>query len=238
MPYAPTRGLWVRIGSCPSHSMSGMNRLRRDDHGLVRRDSDTNGQAVLSHCQKWLAALDDFRNWLQLGLLGRGVDAVCREAFAAYHRRTENDGCAVGQQRQSLLNRKKHAFYVGVENRIEKLFADSAQGGIADNAGIRKHNIELALLLLDLSKEAFDVGDVRHVSLHTGDISSDFLDGGGQFRAAAPSDEDVGAFVDKLLRGREADAAIDARHERDFSVKLAHRFRLDVRFISPLTSPV
>src|SRR5216684_3660205 len=59
---------------------------------------------------------------------------------------------------------------------------------IADNTGIRKHNIELALLLLDLSKEAFDVGDVRHVSLHAGDISSDFLDGCGQFRAAAPGD--------------------------------------------------
>ena len=128
------------------------------------------------------------------------------------------------QQRQSLLNRKKHAFYVGVENRIEQLFADRAQGGIADDAGIRKHNIERALLLLDLSKEAFDVSDVRHVSLHAGDISSDFLDGGGQFRAAAPGDEDVGAFVDELLRDRKADAAIAARNERDFSVKLAHLF--------------
>src|SRR5258705_2143097 len=238
MPYAPTRGLWVRIGSCPSHSMSGMNRLRRDDHGLVRRDSDTNGQAVLSHCQKWLAALDDFRNWLQLGLLGRRVDAVCRQAFAACHRRTENDGCAVGQQRQSLLNRKKHALYIGVEHRIEKLFADSAQDGIADNAGIRKHNIELALLMLDLSKEAFDVGDVRHVSLHAGDISSDFLDSCGQFRTAAPGDKHVGAFVDKLLRGRKTDPAVAARNERDFSVKLAHLFLLDVRFFSPLTSTV
>ena len=48
----------------------------------------------------------------------------------------------------------------------------------------------------------------------------------------------LGAFVDKLLRGRKADAAIAARNERDFSVKLAHLFLLDVRFFSPLTSTV
>ncbi len=70
------------------------------------------------------------------------------------------------------------------------------------------------------------------------DISSDFLDSCGQFRAAAPDDEDVGVFVDKLLRGRKADAAIAACDERDFSVKLAHLILLDVRFFSPLTSTV
>ena len=48
----------------------------------------------------------------------------------------------------------------------------------------------------------------------------------------------LGAFVDKLLRGRKADAAIAARNERDFSVKLAHPFLPDVRFFSPLTSTV
>jgi hypothetical protein len=54
----------------------------------------------------------------------------------------------------------------------------------------------------------------------------------------APGDEDVGAFVDELLRGRKADAAIAAGNERDFSVKLAHLFLPDVRFFSPLTSTV
>ena len=64
------------------------------------------------------------------------------------------------------------------------------------------------------------------------------LTAGGQFRAAASGDEDVGAFVDKLLRGRKADAAIAARNERDFSVKLAHLFLLDARFFSPVTLTV
>ena len=89
-------------------------------------------------------------------------------------------------------------------------------------------SVELALLLLNLSKEAFDVGDVRHVSLHSGDISSDFLDGCGQFRVAAPCDKDVCAFADKLPGGREPNAAIAARNERDFSFKLAHVFLLRV----------
>jgi hypothetical protein len=85
----------------------------------------------------------------------------------------------VGQQRQGLLNRKKHAFYIGVKNRIEKLPGDGAQGGIARDTGVRKHDVELALLLLDLVEETIEVGEVRYVSLDAGDISSDFLHGRG-----------------------------------------------------------
>ena len=45
---------------------------------------------------------------------------------------------------------------------------------------------------------------------------------------SAPGDEDVGAFVDKLLRGRKANAAIAAGNQCNFSFKLARLFR--VRF--------
>ena len=41
-------------------------------------------------------------------------------------------------------------------------------------------------------------------------------------------DKDVCALADKLPGGREADAAIAARNERDFSFKLAHVFLLRV----------
>src|SRR4029077_16374642 len=158
--------------------------------------------------------------------LSRGVDAVFRQSFAANHRRIENDGCAVGQQRQCLLNRKNYAFYVGIENRIEELPRDGAQRGIAGDTGICKHDVEFALLPLDLVKEAIEVVEVLYVSLHAGDISSDLLRGDVQLRLPASCDENVGAFADKLLRCRKADAAIAARNESDFSAKLAHIFLL------------
>ena len=79
-----------------------------------------------------------------------------------------------------------------------------------------------------MSEEAIEVGAVRHVSLHAGDIFPDLLNGCGQFSVAAAGDEDVCAFADKLPGGREADAAIAARNERDFSFKLAHVFLLRV----------
>jgi hypothetical protein len=50
-----------------------------------------------------------------------------------------------------------------------------AEGGILRSTGIREHNIELALLPLDLCEEAIKIAKVRHVSLHAGDISSDLL---------------------------------------------------------------
>jgi hypothetical protein len=48
----------------------------------------------------------------------------------------------------------------------------------------------------------------------------------------------VAVSLETKLRWFEADAAIAARNERDFSVKLAHLFLPDVRFFSPLTSTV
>jgi hypothetical protein len=79
-----------------------------------------------------------------------------------------------------------------------------------------------------LCEEAIKIAEVRHVSLYSGDIFPDFLYRRRQLCIAAPAYVDVRAFVHKLLRRRKADAAIAARNERDFSVKLAHVFLLRV----------
>jgi hypothetical protein len=74
--------------------------------------------------------------------------------------------------------------------------------------------------------------------------ANSFGNGGSGAASGRDPDRDIfsalerGAFVDTLLRGRKADAAIAARNERDFSVKLAHLFLLDVWFFRPLTSTV
>ena len=97
-----------------------------------------------------------------------------------------------------------------------------AQRGKLSNTSIREHDIELALLPLDLSEETIKIAEVRHVSLDAGHISSDLLDRRSQLWVTAPRDEDVRAFVHKLLRGRQANAATAASNDCDFSLKLTH----------------
>src|SRR5205807_3956354 len=111
-----------------------------------------------------------------------------------------------------------------VEDGVIVLLGDRAEGGILRNTGIREHDIELALLPLDLCEEAIEIAKVRHVSLYAGDISPDLLDRRSQLRITAPRDEDVRAFVHELLRRRKADAAIATSNEGDFSFKLSHVF--------------
>jgi hypothetical protein len=84
-------------------------------------------------------------------------------------------------------------------------------------------NIELALLPLDLCEEAIQIAKVRHVSLTAGDMASDLLDRRSQLRLTAPRDEDVRAFVHKLLCRRQANAARAPGDEGRFAFQLPHR---------------
>jgi hypothetical protein len=99
-----------------------------------------------------------------------------------------------------------------------------AQGGRCRTTGIREHDIEPAFLPLDLGEEPIEIAEVQRVPLYAGNISSDLLHRRGQLPITASRHEDVGAFVDELLRRRQADAAIAAGDESDFSFKLGHVF--------------
>ena len=57
-------------------------------------------------------------------------------------------------------------------------------------------------------------------------MAADLLDRRRQLRLPAPRDEDVGAFVHKLLRRRQANAAIATSNEGNFSFELPHVFLL------------
>jgi hypothetical protein len=104
------------------------------------------------------------------------------------------------------------------------LLGDLAEGGIRRDTGVREHNIELALLPLDLHEEAIEIVKVRHVSLYAGDISSDLFYRPSQLRLAAPRDEDVRALVHKLLCRRKANAGTAAGNQCNLSRKPAHAF--------------
>src|SRR5262245_59913490 len=159
------------------------------------------------------------------GLRGAS-DASRRRSFAGADRRIQNDRGAIRQQRKCLLHREKQASHMDVEERIIVLLSYLAQRGKLRNTGIREHDIELALLPLDLSEETIKIAEVRHVSLDAGYISSDLLDRRSQLRMTAPRGEDVRAFAHKLLRGRQANATTAASNDCDFSLKLTHVFLL------------
>src|SRR5712691_3661993 len=86
--------------------------------------------------------------------------------------RIQDDRGAIRQQRKRLLYREKQAFHIAVKERVVMLLSDLAQGGELRATGIRKHNIELALLPFDLREETIEIAKVRHVSLYAGYISS------------------------------------------------------------------
>src|SRR5437870_2083546 len=129
---------------------------------------------------------------------------------------------APSEQRKRLSHREKHAFHVAVEQRVVVLLGNAVQGSELRAAGIGEHDIELALLALDLGEQPIEIAEVRHVSSYAGDISSDFLYRPSQLRLTAPRDEDVGAFVHELLRRRQANTAVATGHECDLSIELTH----------------
>src|SRR5256885_8328555 len=131
-----------------------------------------------------------------------------------------------GMSGSAFCTVNRRTFHIDVEDRVIVLLSDLAEGGIRRSTGIREHNIELALLPLDVCEEAIKIAKVRHVSLDAGDISSDLLYRRRQLRITAPCDEDVRAFIHKQLGRREANAAIAASDECHFSSKLLHTFLL------------
>src|SRR5262249_3208062 len=153
-------------------------------------------------------------------------DASRGRPFAGADGRIQDDRGAIRQQRKCLLHREKQAPHMDVEERIIVLLSYLAQRGKLRNTGIREHDLELALLPLDLSEETIKIAEVRHVSLDAGHIASDLLDRRRRLGLTAPGDEDVGAFLHELLRRRETDAAVATRDECDLAFELAHVFLL------------
>src|SRR5262249_41707906 len=106
------------------------------------------------------------------------------------------------------------------------LLSNLAQGGELRAPGIREHNIERALLLFDLREEPIKIAKVRHVSLDAGDIFSELPYRRSQLRFTPAGDEPIRAFVHKLLRRCQADAARATGDQGNFSFKPLHAFLL------------
>jgi hypothetical protein len=72
-----------------------------------------------------------------------------------------------------------------------------------------------------LSKESIEIVEIRHVSSDAGYISADLLYRCSQLRLTPSGYEDVCAFVYKLLRRGQTNAAIAASGERDFAAQFS-----------------
>src|SRR5262249_22213493 len=117
---------------------------------------------------------------------GGAIDAIRGQPFASDDGGIQDDGSAIRHQRKRLLHRKKEAFDVDVEDKVVELLGDRAEGGMFRNTGIGEHDVELALLALDLREQAIEIAEIRHVSLYAGYVSSDLLDRRGQFPSRRP----------------------------------------------------
>src|SRR5208282_4349601 len=81
------------------------------------------------------------------------------------------------------------------------------------DAGIREHNVELALLPLDLCEQAIEVSEPGHVALNAGDLAADLFLRHVEFCRAASCNKHIRAFCNESLRRRQTDAAIAAGDE-------------------------
>ena len=102
------------------------------------------------------------------------------------------------------------------------LLCDLAERSTRRRAGIGEHDIELALLPLDLCEQAIQVVKARRVCLYGGHISANLLRRRRQLRLTAPRDEEVGAFAHELLGRRQANATTTTGNECNLSFELAH----------------
>src|SRR5579864_5481869 len=138
--------------------------------------------------------------------LGGAVGAAARKAFVLPSGRHEDDGSAIIQMGQRLLNGEISTAGVGVEGLVEMLGRRCGGHRLFDEGRSRKNHINLALLR-DGLVETVEVIELGDVGLYAGDVRADLCDGFVELGLPPTGDEHIGALFNEPLGGREADAA-------------------------------
>jgi hypothetical protein len=97
------------------------------------------------------------------------------------------------------------------------MFEYLADGWVLVSNGIGENNVELAPLPLDLCQEAIEFANVGRVPSNASQFRLP-VKGGRQLRTCIIYQEDVRAFIDKMVRGGQRDFSSLTRHERNFSL--------------------
>ena len=94
------------------------------------------------------------------------------------------------------MHREKRSFDIGIEYVVVELFRNLAQRDNPAGAGVGENDID-SPFCLDRLLEAVKVVQFGNVSLNTGNVAADGLDGLVQFLRATASDEDISALFDE-----------------------------------------
>src|SRR3984885_7056300 len=154
--------------------------------------------------------------------LAAGVDAPAGEGAEGGVGAGHEDGAAVVEEREGLLDGEQGAAGVEPEPGVELGFGDLAERGGLAAAGAGPQHVEAALLPLDGVVQAVQVVQVGGVALDAGDVAADLLDGRLQGVLAAAGDEDVRSLVGEQLRAGQRHAGGAAGDDRYLAVKLSH----------------
>src|SRR4051812_23683112 len=154
--------------------------------------------------------------------LAAGVDAPAGEGAEGGVRAGHEDGAAVVEERQGLLDGEKGAARVAPEPGVELLLGDLAERCGLAPAGAGPQQVEAPLLALDGVEQAVQVAQIGGVALDAGDVAADLLHCLVQGVLAAAGDEDVRALVDEPLRAGQRHAGGAAGDDRDLAVELSH----------------
>ena len=102
------------------------------------------------------------------------------------------------------------------------LFVDGPKWSVFGDACVGKDDIELALIPFDLFEQPIQIPELRHIPLYSRDIGPNLFHRLIKFQLRPAGDKDVGTLLHEAFRRSQANAAVTARDQCNFSVKLSH----------------
>ena len=160
---------------------------------------------------------------------GRTIDRRAGKAVIAKDR-TDIDDLATAialEDRQHALTQKEHAFDVGAQHGVDRLFAGSSQRRHQIGGGIVDQNVDGSVRLDDARNRALDVGGATHVGPECGGIATAGLyrtNNGLRFHFVSIEDRDLGTLSRITLGQGFADALRSARYHRNLPLEPHRRF--------------
>ncbi len=130
--------------------------------------------------------------------LGCCVDAAASQTLERNRRRHQDDGAAVGHQREGLLHREDKAFHIDGEQAVEVLFGYLADRGMLQDARVRNDDVDPTLICLDGFVDPIEISETGRVCLDGGDVASDFLYRLVQFFLSTPGDKSLTRIVSAM----------------------------------------
>jgi hypothetical protein len=127
------------------------------------------------------------------------------------------------------LNREQRCAGVEVEGGIEVLLGDFAEHFGVHPGRIRHQDVQATLFVEDSRDQLIQVDAVGDVAGDGAQAVSDHRFSLVQLASAAAHDEDVGAFVDEPLCGRQPDTAAAAGDHRDLAGQSHDQLILQLR---------